>query len=331
MTVELEALTVCIGDDLIVSDASLIVGDDERVAIMGPSGAGKSTLLRAIAGLLDPVSGRILVDGVDHTHVPPHQRRIGLMFQDYALFPHLDVASNVGYGLRMAGIGMPERRQRIDELLALVGLEAHADRRIDGLSGGEQQRVALARTLAPRPDVVLLDEPLGSLDQSLKEDLLVQTRAILARLGIPALYVTHDRLEAEAFADRIAIMRGGRLLRVGTPEHLWREPQTEFIARFMGHRNVIDGSLVGRPGRVVVMDRAIATDATGPIEGRVTACAFQDGRYSATMAVGPEILTFHTPERVEVGHTVSVSIDPAGIVDLAVETDDSSPFRGASG
>lgn len=329
MSLEVVSLSVELGGTPIISDVSLAVADGERVAVMGPSGAGKSTLLRAIAGLVDTSTGRVLLDGQDHTTTPPHERSMGLMFQDYALFPHLDVARNVGYGLRMAGVPRDARHRRVAEMLDLVGLREHADRSVDALSGGEQQRVALARTLAPDPAAALFDEPLGSLDQALKDDLLAQMRTIVDRLGIPALYVTHDRLEAEAFADRLAIMRDGRLLRVDTPEGLWRDPGTEFVARLMGHRTIIDGSAIGGTGRLVVSDSAVSIDAAGPITGTTMTSEFRDGRYRISLDVAGQRLWLWTDAAVPTGREVSVSIAPDGVAELVDEVggpDDPTEF-----
>jgi thiamine transport system ATP-binding protein len=319
MSVTLRGVSVAIDGASIVSSIDLEAADRERLAVMGPSGAGKSTLLRAIAGLIPVDSGHVLVDGVDHTTTPAHRRGVGLMFQDFALFPHLDVAGNVGYGLRMAGVGSEARDSRVSESLAMVGLARHADRSIDALSGGERQRVALARTLAPRPRVVLLDEPLGSLDQALKDDLLAEMRDIVDALGITAVYVTHDRFEAEAFAHRIAIMQDGKLLAIGDPEALWRSPGTEFVARFMGHRTIVDGTIVGRTGRVILFESAIRPDPQGRIEGDVVACDFRDGRYRTVIRVGGEAIGLWTDAPCAVGTTLRISVAEGGIGDLVDE------------
>ena len=316
MTLEVASLTVEMDGTVIVDGVDLRVAPSERLAVMGPSGAGKSTLLRAIAGVSPRRGGSVVLDGTDLTDAPPHRRRIGLMFQDYALFPHLDVAGNVGYGLRIGGVPDVDRRERVDELLAMVGLTDHAQRRIDGLSGGEQQRVALARTLAPRPDLVLFDEPLGSLDQGLKDDLIAEMRAIVEDLRIAAVYVTHDRFEAEAFADRIAIMREGRIVRLGPPRELWVDPRTEFVARFMGHTNVVDGASLGRDGRVLVLDHAISDDPPGPIEGTVVGSVFRDGRHRVTVEVRGERLTWWTDRARDPDTIVRIAIDESGVVPL---------------
>lgn len=317
MTLQLSSLTVELEGTTIVDGIDLDVGGRERLAVMGPSGAGKSTLLRSIAGLVPLTSGRIEIDGIDHTATPPHRRGVGLMFQDYALFPHMDVQRNVAYGLRMAGMPQDQRDERVHDLLSMVGLTDQAGRRIDGLSGGEQQRVALARTLAPAPRVVLFDEPLGSLDQALRDDLLAQMRSIVAHLGIAAIYVTHDRHEAEAFADRIAIMRRGRIERTSEPQQLWQDPGTEFVARMMGHRTIVDGAIVGRRSRVALMDRAIVPTPSGNLEGMVAASTFRDGRHRITVDVAGQRLELWSAHALTVGTPIRLAVDPAGIIELS--------------
>jgi thiamine transport system ATP-binding protein len=203
------AVSVSLGDAPVLDAVDLDVAPDEVVALLGPSGVGKSTLLRVVAGLLQAGSGQVLWDGVDLAGTPAHQRRIGLVFQDAVLFPHRDVAGNVGYGLEAAGVPARERAERIGELLALVDLDGFEDRSVDSLSGGQAQRVALARALAPRPRLLLLDEPFGALDRELRERLALDVRRLLGTLGIPALHVTHDESEAALVADRVLRMVPG--------------------------------------------------------------------------------------------------------------------------
>ncbi len=217
-----------------LAGVDLTVGDGEVVAVLGPSGSGKSTLLRVVAGLERPDAGRVLWNGEDVTDVPPHLRRFGLMFQSYALFPHLTVAGNVAFGLRMMGLSPDEVARRTEEALRWVDLDGFGDRPVEGLSGGEQQRVALARTLAPEPRLVMLDEPLGALDRNLRERLVVDTRRLLRERGATALYVTHDHAEADAVADRVAIMRNGRICQTGALEEIRRDPADDWVADFVG-------------------------------------------------------------------------------------------------
>jgi thiamine transport system ATP-binding protein len=195
-------VTVRFGEHAALDDVSLDVGEREVVALLGPSGSGKSTLLRVIAGIIAPDAGSVMLDGLDVTSLPTHRRAIGMVFQDEQLFPHLDVAANVGFGLRIAGVDKPTRRRRVDELLALVGLSGFGERRIDGLSGGERKRVALARTLAPAPRLILLDEPLTGLDHALHDRLAGEVRDVLVETCSTALWVTHDPDEAATLATR---------------------------------------------------------------------------------------------------------------------------------
>lgn len=224
-------LGVVIDGKTILDNVDLFVGDGEIVAVLGPSGSGKSTLLRAIAGLVRPASGDIEWDGRSIVEVPTHRRNFGLMFQGYALFPHMTVAKNVGFGLEMAGDR--DFGGQVDEALEAVGLAGFGPRRVESLSGGEQQRVALARTLAPRPDLVMLDEPLGALDRNLRQRLVTDTRHVLEEREVTALVVTHDRDEAVALSDRLALMRDGTIVQTGTLDELLANPADDWVARFI--------------------------------------------------------------------------------------------------
>ncbi|MGI9596982.1 MAG: ABC transporter ATP-binding protein [Acidimicrobiales bacterium] len=217
---------------------SLAVASGEVVAVLGPSGSGKSTLLRAVAGLEPLTAGRIVLDGRDLAGVPTHRRGLGLMFQDHGLFAHLSVADNIAYGLRTAGASKQVQRARVGELLDLVGLTGFESRRTSELSGGEAQRVALARALAPEPGLMMLDEPLGSLDRALRDQLTGDLRRLLTGLGQTALHVTHDQAEAFAVADRVVIVSAGRPVAIGSPAELWGDPGSRFVAEFLGHANI---------------------------------------------------------------------------------------------
>jgi thiamine transport system ATP-binding protein len=225
---------VVLGGKRILDGVSLTLAAAETVALLGPSGSGKSTLLRAVAGLERLDGGRISFGGDDLADIPPHRRGFGLMFQDGALFPHRDVRGNVEFGLRMAGMAASERTAVVDDALALVGLDGFADRRVAKLSGGEQQRVALARTLAPKPRLLMLDEPLGSLDRLLHDRLVDDLRALLRASALPTLVVTHDHDEARALADRVALLRDGRIVQQGPLAEIEQHPVDEWVARFLG-------------------------------------------------------------------------------------------------
>jgi spermidine/putrescine transport system ATP-binding protein len=230
----------------LLEGVSIAVSAGETVCLLGPSGSGKSTLLRIAAGLEGPDSGRVLWNGRDITDLPPHRREFGLMFQDYALFPHLDVAGNVAFGLRMKGLSEERIRREVEEALARVDLDGFRHRRIAELSGGEQQRVALARALAPRPGLLMLDEPLGALDRALREQLAGQLRRLLRRMRIPSLYVTHDQEEAFAVGQRVALLHSGRIVQSGPPEDIAERPASKWAAEFLGLGNILPGKVRSR-------------------------------------------------------------------------------------
>jgi thiamine transport system ATP-binding protein len=249
-----EGVSVVLGTRRVLDGVDLGVGPGETVALLGPSGSGKSTLLRAVAGLEPLEAGRVSFAGDDLEGVPPHRRGFGFMFQEGALFPHRDVRGNVEFGLRMAGMRATEREARVAEVLALVGLSGLGERRVSKLSGGEQQRVALARTLAPRPRFVMLDEPLGSLDRLLHDRLVDDLRALLRAASLPALVVTHDHDEARALADRVVLLRDGRVVQHGTLSELASAPRDEWVAAFLG---------LGREGRADYEAGGAGGDAGG--------------------------------------------------------------------
>ncbi|MFJ3225218.1 ABC transporter ATP-binding protein [Streptomyces sp. NPDC086783] len=257
----LEGATVRFGGRPVLDAVGLDVAEHEIVCVLGPSGSGKSTLLRAVAGLQALDAGRVLLDGRDQSGVPAHRRGVGLMFQDHQLFPQRDVGGNVAFGLRMHGAAKSEQALRVRELLELVGLPGSASRAVASLSGGEQQRVALARALAPRPRLLMLDEPLGQLDRSLRERLVVELRELFSELGTTVLAVTHDQGEAFALADRVVVMRDGRIAQSGTPLDVWQRPADAFVARFLGFDNVAPATVTGAAadtpwGKVPVADGA---------------------------------------------------------------------------
>ncbi|MCY7303825.1 MAG: ABC transporter ATP-binding protein [Thermoleophilia bacterium] len=289
------------------------------VAVLGPSGSGKSTLLRAITGLQSLDRGSIELDGGSLAGVPPHRRGIGLMFQDDALFPHRDVAANVGFGLRMQSVSNDAIAARVTEMLALVGLAGKEHRSIGSLSGGERKRVALARALAPAPRVLLLDEPLGALDRPLHDRLVTELGRLFRAIGQTTVYVTHDVAEAFALGDSVAVMREGRVVQVAAPEELWATPRDAWIARFIGLANVeVRGrtAVVTRPEGVTFrLDPAgeavvVSSRRDGPL---VTLCA----RYDS----GAEIVSAHTgTEPPAPGDRVRVAIDPAAVGVIPTES-----------
>ncbi|MCO8242700.1 ATP-binding cassette domain-containing protein [Haladaptatus sp. AB643] len=241
-----------------LNDVSFQVADGEFFTLVGPSGCGKTTTLRTIAGFEDLTAGAVRFGDREMEGVPPEDRDIGLVFQNYALFPHMSVAENVGYGLRFRDPpGARTRDERVLELLELVGLDGFEDRDPDELSGGQQQRVALARALAPGPELLLLDEPMSALDARLRDDLRTQVSRIQSDLGITTIYVTHDQEEALAISDRVAVMNDGRIEQIGRPQDVYRRPESRFVAEFVGENNVFDGKTVSRDpngSRVVVRD-----------------------------------------------------------------------------
>ncbi len=247
-TVRLDRVAKTFGTTTVVSDVSLEIAEGELVALLGPSGSGKTTLLRLIAGFEQVDAGRILLDGDDVTDRSALDRRCGMVFQHYALFPHLSVGQNVGYGLANEKLSRDAREARVSEVLTMVDLQGLEARAVTALSGGQQQRVALARALAPRPRVLLLDEPLSNLDPSLRERTRRELRELVRRIGITTVLVTHEQEEAFDLADRIALLHLGRLEQIGTPEALYDTPATPFVAGFVGRTSRLQGTVVGRDG-----------------------------------------------------------------------------------
>jgi len=228
-----------------VDGVSLAIGTGEFVTLLGPSGCGKTTTLRMIAGLIIPDTGRIAIGGADVTAIPTHRRNIGMVFQSHALFPHMTVAENVGFGLRMRGGDRSERDRRVLQALEMVRLETRANSMPSQLSGGQQQRVALARALAFSPDVLLLDEPFGALDRKLRELMQDELRDLTRRLGMTSVFVTHDQEEALKMSDRVGVMNAGRLEQIGSPDDVFERPRTRFVADFMGFGNIIEAVATG--------------------------------------------------------------------------------------
>ncbi len=246
--VRLRSLTKRFEDQVAVDGIDLAIEPGEFFSLLGPSGCGKTTTLRMIAGFERPTEGEIVLDGVDVASVPPHRRNVHTVFQNYALFPHLDVFGNVAFGLRRRKIRRDEVRQRVEEALALVELQGLAGRRANQLSGGQQQRVALARALVLRPAVLLLDEPLGALDAKIRKQLRIELKALQEEVGITFVFVTHDQEEALSMSDRIAVMNAGRIEQIGTPAAVYEQPATAFVADFLGVSNLMDAEATPTAG-----------------------------------------------------------------------------------
>lgn len=348
-SLELRGVAKRLGDDWVVDGVDLTLDDSEIVALLGPSGCGKTTLLRLIAGLTRPDRGEIRFEGHDLSTIPAHRRGFRMMFQEFALFPHRTVASNVAFGLEVEKRSAGEIEKRVGEMLALVGLKGYGPRDVEALSGGERQRVALARSLAADPKLLMLDEPLGALDRALRQRLLRDLVQILRQIRVTTLFVTHDQQEAFGVADRIAVMDAGRILQIDSPESLYRAPRSAAVARFLGLTNLIPveseapeivrtplgrfpvaagqklpvgpQTLLIHPEAGKLMADADSKDAI-VIEGRVTATLFQGDNYEVTVAVaGLAPLRFTLPARPKppaIGEPIRLRLDPSAMAILAV-------------
>ncbi len=265
--ISLRGLSKHFGDVRAVDDLDLDIADGEFFSMLGPSGSGKTTVLRLIAGFEQPTSGRIVLGGNDVTGRPPFARDVNTVFQDYAIFPHMSVRQNVEYGLRVKRVSRDERRTRATEALATVRLEGYADRRPHQLSGGQRQRVALARALVNRPQVLLLDEPLGALDLKLRRQMQIELKEIQREVGITFVFVTHDQEEALTMSDRIAVFNEGRIEQLATPVELYEHPSSAFVAGFVGTSNLLEGdvarTVVGEDGQFVIRPEKVAMLAPG--------------------------------------------------------------------
>jgi putative spermidine/putrescine transport system ATP-binding protein len=257
--VRVEGARKSYGDVIAVDDVDIVVGDGEFFTLLGPSGSGKTTTLRIIAGFEQPDAGRVLLGGRDITRDPPYARDVNTVFQDYALFPHMTVAENVGYGLKVKGISRREREAQVAEVLRMVRLEGFGGRKPVQLSGGQRQRVALARSIVNRPKVLLLDEPLGALDLKLRQEMQVFLKALQQDLGMTFLYVTHDQEEALTMSDHVAVFNNGRIEQIGSPREIYERPSTEFVAGFVGTSNILERD--GR--RFSVRPERIELDGSG--------------------------------------------------------------------
>jgi putrescine transport system ATP-binding protein len=284
-----------------VDDVSLTVERGELFALLGPSGCGKTTLLRMIAGLETPDGGRIIIDGIDVTGLPPYARPVNMMFQSYALFPHMDVAGNVAFGLRQEHMDRRRVAARIDEMLALVQMSDYAARRPHELSGGQRQRIALARALAKMPKLLLLDEPLAALDRKLRAETRVELIGIQERIGITFFVVTHDQEEALSTASRVAVMNRGRLIQIGTPAEIYERPRSRFVADFVGEVNLFDGELTAEFNCLALAVEGFAEPLPLPSDTSLP------GGAPATLAMRPEklVLSHQRPSGFAIAATVS--------------------------
>ncbi len=337
--VVLESVTKRFNDCTAVDAVSLQIKAGELFFLLGPSGCGKTTLLRCIAGFWHPDAGRILFGGNDVTEVAPHRRNTGMVFQNYALWPHMSVGENVAFGLKVRSVARAERQRRVAEALDTVQMSAYVSRKPNELSGGQQQRIALARALVIEPQCVLLDEPLSNLDAKLRLEMRVEIRAICKRAGLTAIYVTHDQKEALSIADRIAVMKDGRVEQVGRPQELYNRPLNRFVADFLGETNVLDGEVVevddvsvrirsrlgmvdarGGPGCWKQGDRVIVSirpESIRPADGGNRSVNVFRGRIVETVYLG-EIAQHQVHLGGEVGFKVTEinpKIDPTGEIE----------------
>ncbi|NYZ13981.1 ABC transporter ATP-binding protein [Azospirillum sp. RWY-5-1] len=309
----LDSLTKRFGSWLAVDGLSLTVEKGELVSLLGPSGCGKTTTLQMIAGFLDPTSGRVTLDGADLLAKKPNERGLGIVFQSYALFPHMTAAENVAFGLEMRGVPRAERERRVAETLQLVGLGAFGDRHPKRLSGGQQQRVALARALVIRPSLLLLDEPLSNLDAKMREEMQVELRRIQRSVGTTMILVTHDQSEAMALSDRVVIMNKGRVEQIAAPQAAYDQPASAFVANFLGRTNLLQGVVSGDgrerrvavggavwpvgeevpegPGVVTVRPEKVSFVAGSGVPGRVQARVFQGTQWLFEVATDAGPLT----------------------------------------
>jgi putative spermidine/putrescine transport system ATP-binding protein len=342
VSLEVRDATVFYGDHRVLDCMSLNAAGGEFIALLGASGCGKTTLLRAICGFVDLSDGTISVDGRDITRLPPDKRNIAMVFQSYALWPHMTVAQNVGYGLKLRGAGRTEIARRIDELLAMLHLEGLAERKVTALSGGQRQRVALGRALAISPQILLLDEPLSNLDARIREDVRHEIKSLQQSLRITTVHVTHDRQEAMVMADRLVILDAGRVAQIGTPEEIYNRPNSPFVASFMGAGNIIPLTLGAEGNRITIaegpfnsaamIDAALADTIRGPanahfrsedarlcapdeppdnnllLRGEIVQSSYPGGFYRYAVRVGSRQYLVDDARRLNVGETVGVAL-----------------------
>jgi len=320
--VEIIDVTKRFGDVVAVDAMHLGIERGEFYSLLGPSGCGKTTTLRMIAGFEQPTEGEILLAGQPIAGIPPYKRNVNTVFQHYALFPHMDVAQNVGYGLRQRKVGKAEEGRRVSEALSLVRLEGYERRRTWEMSGGQQQRVALARALVNRPTVLLLDEPLGALDLKLRKEMQLELKALQREVGITFVYVTHDQEEALTMSDVIVVMRDGRIQQLGRPEELYERPVNRFVADFIGTSNFIDASVAEISGRTVTARTTNGLILRGALTDPAASVTFGDG---VTVATRPERLSV---ARIDPGATTgSGSTEVRGRITQGTYLGDQTEYR----
>jgi putative spermidine/putrescine transport system ATP-binding protein len=358
--------SVFYGANRVLDRVSLSAAGGEFIALLGASGCGKTTLLRAICGFVPLASGSIAVGGRDITKLPPDKRNIAMVFQSYALWPHMTVAQNIGYGLKLRGVGRAEIAERIAALLAMLRLDGLGERKVTALSGGQRQRVALGRALAIDPQVLLLDEPLSNLDARIREEVRHEIKTLQQRLGITTVHVTHDRQEAMVMADRIVILDGGRVAQIGRPEEIYNRPNSPFVASFMGASNIvplrlhdagqvtigdrlfsdgvaIDGSLLDARGIARPCDEASvnahfrsedarlcppdeAADGCLILRGEIVQCSYPGGFYRYAVRVGPHHYLVDDARRLAIGEAIGIAL-PATALHFYPAPQDAAPQR----
>lgn len=316
-TLKIANLVKRFASNVVIDDLNLEVADGEFLTLLGPSGCGKTTTLRAIAGLVEIDGGDIYFGNRRMNDVPPHKRSTAMVFQSYALFPHMTVRENIAFGLGMRKVPKNEQDTRVDEAMALVGLKGLADRKPRELSGGQQQRVALARAIVTRPDILLFDEPLSNLDAKLRERLRIEIRELQRRLNITSIYVTHDQAEALVISDRIAVMDKGRIEQIGDPFSIYRHPVSSFTAEFIGQANILEGKVVEGRSDESVLDT--------PVGVLVSKNRVNHGRSEVMLAWRPEdMIPYREGQRNRIAGKVARSIFMGNLTDLFVQVNDTT-------
>ena len=333
--IRLSDLRMVFDDEVVLNSINLYINDKEFLTLLGPSGCGKTTTLRIIGGFQSPTSGDVFFDGVRINDVPPHKRKVNTVFQKYALFTHMNLFENIAFGLRIAKVPEKEIEQRVNEALELVNLPGYGKRSVDSLSGGQQQRIAIARAIVNRPQVLLLDDPLGALDLKLRKDMQIELKKIQQQVGITFIYVTHDQEEALTMSDTIVVMDKGNIQQIGSPTDIYNEPKNAFVADFIGESNIIDGimhadGVVGMYGKkfscvdsgfqkdepvdVVIRpeDIDIVPEEEGQLTGTVTEVTFKGVHYDIIVDFRGFKWLIQTTDFSPVGAKIGVKIDPDG-------------------